>query len=813
MSATLKLTASVAAIAVATSLTPAAFAQGQGEGFTEDIIVTGTKRDTQLIDTPIAVQVFTELQIEKAGIQRPADYLNLTPNVTFLQSNHAGEAFVNIRGQASVRQSESAVAVVIDGVQLATQNEFNGDLFDVEQIEILKGPQGALYGRNAAAGAIIVRTKAPSDEFEGKVLASYGNWDSMRLQAGVGGPIIEGKLRFRAAASLRDTEGPFENINTGENVFRSNEKNGRVRLEWLVNEKVTADLRFGASSLRGGGIAFNAQVAGSTVGNVFVPGVDTSQTNIPFVADVPGANTQDKWNSSLKVDWEEDWGTFTSVTAFSSISDKYQAKNLPYGAFADPRTSFVTEALSPGTGLDVAAIFGDNTQKFRIANRAFTQEFRLTSPDDQRLRWQVGMFFLTSDRNFTTEQGINGRLPRDEMGNLLPPYISQITMDATPLPPLTRNLIGGGSILPTLGIDGPDTSNGTINYDRNDYGATNYAPFGNVEFDVTEDLTILAAIRYDIEKRDVRTETPDIANPFFGVAPGAPAATYNLCVANTGRPAAECFEEETFKQISPKLTVTYRLPDNSGNIYATWGRSFKSGGFNPIGTRAVLLAAPGANPSNIFVQDAYDKEVADQYEIGFKTQLFDNRVRFNGAAFYTDIENAQQFEFFPVGGIQAVSSIDNVEIFGVEADVDVSVTDWMRVFAGVGYVDSEIKELRAAPQFEGNVTPYSQEYNIIAGFQIDKPITDSLDFNARLEYNKWGPVWFDSSNLAGTRREPVDLVNARIGVSNDRWQIALWARNLNDEEYNIESIPLLSALAATYRAVPRSYGVEASVKF
>ncbi|MGD1957057.1 MAG: TonB-dependent receptor, partial [Sphingomonadales bacterium] len=223
---------------------PLASAQDQDlDGLLEEITVTGTKRDTQLVDTPVAVQVFTELQIEKAGIQRPADYLNLTPNVTFIQSNHAGEAFVNIRGQASVRQSESAVAVVIDGVQLATQNEFNGDLFDIEQIEVLKGPQGALYGRNAAAGAIVVRTKAPSDDFEGKVLASYGNWDSMVFQGAVGGPIIEGKLRFRAAASLRDTEGPFENINTGEDVFRSNEKNGRIRLDWLVNEDLTVDLR------------------------------------------------------------------------------------------------------------------------------------------------------------------------------------------------------------------------------------------------------------------------------------------------------------------------------------------------------------------------------------------------------------------------------------------------------------------------------------------------------------------------------------------------------------------------------------------
>ena len=107
-----------------------------------EIIVTGTKRDERFIDVPVAVQVFSEESISNAGITRPQDFLALTPNVTFQTSNHAGEFFVNIRGQTSVRQSRGAVAIVIDGVQLATQNEFNGELFDIQQIEVLKGPQG-----------------------------------------------------------------------------------------------------------------------------------------------------------------------------------------------------------------------------------------------------------------------------------------------------------------------------------------------------------------------------------------------------------------------------------------------------------------------------------------------------------------------------------------------------------------------------------------------------------------------------------------------------------------------------------------------
>ena len=160
------------ALAVAIGLSLAAPMSLQAQEL-EEILVTGTKRAASLEDAPLAVQVFTETAIQEAGITRPEDFLSLVPNVNFVTSNHEGEFFVNVRGQASVRFAESAVAVVIDGVQLATSNEFNQDFFDIEQIEVLKGPQNALYGRNATAGAIIVNTKPPGDEWSGGVRATW----------------------------------------------------------------------------------------------------------------------------------------------------------------------------------------------------------------------------------------------------------------------------------------------------------------------------------------------------------------------------------------------------------------------------------------------------------------------------------------------------------------------------------------------------------------------------------------------------------------------------------------------------------------
>lgn len=785
-------------------------AEAQGQ----TIVVTGLKRDQAFVDVPVSVQVFNAKTIEAAGITRPEDFLALTPNVAFQTSNHAGEFFVNIRGQTSVRQSEGAVAVVIDGVQLATQNEFNGELFDIEQIEVLKGPQGALYGRNAAAGAIVIRTKDPTDTFEGSVRALYGNWDTMAMSASVSGPIIPGALRFRLSAAINDTDGPFQNINTGENVMRSTEKVGRARLIWDDGGPTTVDLRFNASEVSGGAIAFNAQIVGATQGGVTTTVIDTDDTSVPFTSDVPGNNLQTKWSTALKIDHDFEWATLTSVTSYSTIIDRYQAKNYPYGAWNFAGNSFVSDALSPGTDLDILAAFGDNTQKFRIANRAFIQEFRLTSPGDQRFRWQVGMFYLNSRRTFITEQGLNGRLPTDELGNLLPPFVISGTDIGAPVAPVERLLIGAGSILPTRGIDGPETNNGTLNYDANRYGAENFAPFGNIQYDVTDAVEVQLALRYDIEKRTIRTLTPDIANPFFGIAPGAPAATYNLCVANTGVTADQCRDERTFKQLQPKATVTYKFPSGNGSIFGGYGRSFKSGGFNPIGTRAVLLQGL----PNILVQDSYDKEVSDSFELGFKSQLAGNRISINGAVFYTRVQNAQQFEFFPTGGIQAISQIRRTRIYGAEIDINARVTDTLTLFGGIGYIDDKITDIDSQDPVDradiiGNRIPFVPDYNITAGFQLTQPISDRLNLLARGEYNRTGEVWYDQRNALNTERSPIDIVNARLGVGDDTWEVALWSRNLFNERYNSDAVVILPVAHAVFRAQTRSFGIEARYNF
>src|SRR6187431_1765734 len=191
-----------AVLAAVISVTPAQ-AQTVVTAQTEDIeevLVTARRRSETFRDVPMTVNVFTAETIESAGIDSPADFIARVPNMTLVETQNAGNAFVVVRGISQARNSEPSVAVLVDGVLETNPAEFNQELFDIEQIEVLKGPQGAVYGRNAIGGAIIINTKEPGDEFEGRVKLGYGNENSMRVQAGISGPIGD-TFKYRASLS------------------------------------------------------------------------------------------------------------------------------------------------------------------------------------------------------------------------------------------------------------------------------------------------------------------------------------------------------------------------------------------------------------------------------------------------------------------------------------------------------------------------------------------------------------------------------------------------------------------------------------
>lgn len=748
-----------AAWVVGMALTAApAMAQTEPAAVTEtsdptDIVVTATKRNENLSQVPIAVSVTTDEDIAAKGIVRPQDYLISTPNVTFIDEA-TGDSFTNIRGQTSVRNSDPNVAVVIDGVQLSSLKQFNQDLFNIQQIEVLKGPQSAIYGRNAAAGAIVVTTKLPREELGGSFLAGYGSWNTARAQAEVSGPLTD-TLGFGLAASFRDTDGPFTNITTGEKPYRLRTVLGQARLYWEPIDGLTVDFKLSGHDTKGGSTALQSQFVGLPIGGIPVNELDADRTDLPFVTNVRGQ--LDEWlvAGSLKIDYDMGWATITSVTAADKLYQFFGGDSPPY--LADSGTP------------------GSTVQGYKYRDRNFSQELRLTSASDQRLRWQVGLYYL----NFKRGQ------------------ISELNQDLV------------GVVPPSDGIDAPGDPiiGATVSYARQAYKTESFAPFASVQFDITDQLHLNLAGRYDIEKRSVVELAPDAINPVTG-------ANYNLCIQarGAGTTLADCQASETFKEFEPKVSISYDL-GRTGSVYASYGKGFKSGGFNPLGSRAALLAVapPG---SQVFVQDQFDAEKSTSWEVGTKLRLFDRSLSLNLAAFTTNVSGAQQFEFFPSAGLQTTTSIDKVRLRGFEVDFNWRIPGGPQIFGAYGYTDGKVRAFAANPAYVGNRAPNAAKYNLNAGFTHDFEFGNDLTLTPRLEYTRIGSIWWDVINTPGSRRSPVELVDARLTLAKaDRWSLSIFGKNIFNEKYNRSVLPLLGVFQLTSRAETRHLGVEGRFNF
>ena len=719
----------------------------------EEVVVTATKRDETLLKVPMAVSVLTSADIEAAGIRRASDFLNGMPNVTFQQDN-TGETFINIRGQTSTRNSDPNVAIVVDGVTLTSMRSFNQDLYDIEQIEVLKGPQSALYGRNAAAGAIVITTKKPSDEFEGDMTVGLGNFDTSRFTGSVSGPITP-TLKYRAAGSFRDTQGPFTNSTTGEKVMRTTPTLGRLRLLYEPSEKLSIDTKLGFSMTHGGTLAYNAQFVGLPIGGFDGTKLDANNANIPWISNVIGVYDEEFYDGTIRIDYDMGFGKLTSITAVNSLDSFFGGDLTPY----------LPDTGQPGAQIASYAFIDEN----------FSQEFRLTSPGDQRLRWQVGLYGLRFDRDQYNELNV------DTLGSV----------------PGTRNR-----------IDPPSSPQPTTVFGHQVYQTTSYAVFGNIQYDITEQLRLNVAGRYDNEERKYREATPDEINPLTG-------ASYNLCVQLTGLPVGECRDEKQFTQFEPKISLSYDITPHV-STYLSYGEGFKSGGFNPKGSRQALInatEAAGLPTDNIYLQDQYDKEVSKAWELGAKLRLLNERLSINAAVFDTTIDGAQQFQFIPTVGLQTTISVDKVKSKGFDFDFMALLPADVGLFGSYGYTDATVDKFKGNPSVEGNVAPGTLEYNLTLGVTKAFDVAERMTLTPRVEWNRLGPIWWDIDNTPGTRRDPVDLLKARITLARGNWEIAAFGDNLLNEKYNQEVVPILSVFTVNYRGWTRTYGIEGTMRF
>jgi iron complex outermembrane recepter protein len=781
-----------------------------------EIVVTGEKRDIKLIDTPASVAVFDSAKIESTGIVAPSDFVLQTSNVTFTTVVNPGDFLVNIRGVSSIRGGEPAVAIIIDGVPVADSSEVNTALFALEQIEVLKGPEGAYWGRDAAAGAIIITTKKPTEELSGETLFSYGNDNSYDVTTTVSQALIPGALSARLSASIHGTDGSYTNPITDEKSQRFEEQSARLRLHYDVGGALTADYSLTGINGKGGSDAFIAKISqtplspnGTIVGGVPVTNVSPNSTlTVPFVSDVPGRYQRQVVSQGMVVGYDLGTSQLTSITGYHDTHDYDGGKNFPYGNAANSTTDFY----------GWQAVFGDKTQYESHLYTQWDEELRLTSEGSHRIDWQIGMQFVQNREDFIQQNTLDGAIPPGLAAAALNGYGGYNAAGV-------RTLVGAGTALPfPLGITPLNSAYPTTAYNDKELVGTNYSPFGSATMNLSDALKLRAAIRYDTEVRHVNDQTPDEPDPFTG------DTSYNNCVTLLHETSAQCFQGlgKTFHEWQPKVTLDYKI-GGASSIYASYGIGFKTGGFNGIGTRQKALLgyigayeALGQSPSDaaanatkaVYTQDVYDKEVDTTYEIGAKSDLFDHRLYISSAVFLTETSNAQYYDFDPVSYVESINSIDRVQTKGAEIEADYKLTDALTLFANYGYIDPKIKKFAAAPQDVGNFVPQVSLETFDGGIQVSEPITAGRSISARVDYAWTGATYYTIDNLSEYERTPFGLLNARIGISSDRWDLTLWGKNIMNQRYASDVTAILEpySTALDYGQL-MTWGIDLRMRF
>ena len=823
--ATLPLTAAVSAAITAT----AAFIPSVAMAQLEEVVVTARARAESLQDVPATVTAFTEGQIENMGVARAEDFVYMTPGVTFVNSVEVGDSQLAIRGINGARDAETNFAFIVDGILYTNPSAFNREYPDLSQIEVLKGPQGALYGRSAAAGAVIMSTKRPTQDFEGSVkvgAAEYGTYYGMATVAGGLGEDVAGRLTF----NYRQTDGFLENVYLRDDVVNDYEETGvSGRLVWDVSDTMTIDTKLRVSEVSAASISFNAAfelpffvgalegVTGFGVDNT-AASIDVNDFEWVYSPNVDPENEQETIELSVKVDKQFDSGTLTAWALFSD-QDQYFLADGTSGAFgfydnlshcqesAAARSIFLgdsTPMQQPTFNLDGTAAGRflppyspttcDGYQYQERNQRDLSFQLQWTSDADQRLRWQAGMYFLHIDRRVGVAQ-----LEDDGRAQLPRSFVNELT-DALVL---------------------------------DDFETTVLSGFGSINYDITDRMELSFAVRYDIEDREVSNAVPspadgyvstniDYCGGFFEAGctlNGAPLggtpwnpAFIDLSSGAVSERVADRSEE--FDAIQPKVSLTYDLSDNT-TLFGSWGVGFKTGGFNNLGgteTISLFLVNPDGLP--VAPPEIYEEETSSSFEVGFRSTLLDGRLQLNAAAYHTEVDDMQFFEFYvgPFGLLRTVEGIDEVTIQGFEIGGSWQMTDGLRLDAGYSTIDGEIDAMTVRPYVAGNDVPNAPEFTANMALTWDQNF-GNLNLMARIEYAYQGDVFYHvvqgsdldapksydfeglpyevpavlfgglATSYSKTKVDAYGITNLRVSLGGERWKVTAFARNLFDEEY------------------------------
>ncbi len=780
---------SVCGLALALGAAPVAAQDVQKptpEGSEDEIIVTATRRAENIQDIPIAISAFTGDQLAASGVANVRDLNQIAPSLHISSgSSTSGSTIIRIRGIGTGSPSagfEGAVGTFVDGVYRSRAGQVLNDLVDVERVEVLRGPQGTLYGKNTSAGAINLLTRQPSFDFGGEISASYGNYDQRLLTGHVTGPIAGDQLAFRLSGSLNKRDGTLHDVVNGD---RYNDRdNWMLRGQLLFKPSDAFSLRLIADYGKTDETCCAAiyhYVGGigsvlKSLFNAYQPANFSEGERQVALNFAPSEKIRDR-GVSAELIWDMGGATLTSVSA---------ARDYQVDRSLDPDHSN-------------APLLLPLAERQTIKN--LSQELRLSGDAlDGKLDWLVGGYLY---REVITKADA---LLYDTGGGVYAAALSQIFLG-------NPALAGAANLYPGRGI-------------RSDQRqvARGWALFSHNIWHVTDRLNLTAGLRYSRERKSAR----NIVN-------GAPIGTFvndgAFCSTPYGQIVLDRIvcggvswkDARTEGAWTGTGVVDYALADNV-NLYASFSRGYKAGGFNL--DRESLHRDSPFNGGGLLDTVSFGPERVNAYEVGLKSQFFGKSLTLNTALFWEDYAGFQQQVFN--GVFFKVSNLDAIVSRGFEVEGNLRIADGIRSRFGLSYAnsyyayDDPLAKVRRGARLSN-----SPDWQASLGLNVDRAISASglrATLDANLSYTGDIILYTGSfGNQSELRQTGFILGNLQLGLRSrdDGMGIAVWGRNLTGKTYKLTGFPAVyqsfngSALdsASVYLGDPRTYGVTVNFRF
>lgn len=770
------------------SAQPAAEAQQSG---VEDIVVTARRVGEQLQTTPVTVSVLTDEDLASRLVSDISEISRTTPNFTLegaARSSGGGfNASVFMRGVGQdefLITFEPGVGLYLDGVYLGRTVGGVLELSDVERVEVIKGPQGTLFGRNTIGGVVQIVSKPPADEFEGSVRLGVRTDDGYEGEAMLNAPLSE-KALFRVSGLYRTQDGYSRNLVTGEDLGDVDRLVGRAQLRLLPTETLTIDLSADGSRARQNGIPTtlldyapfaNGQPTLAALYNIFnfgspcvAPGcpaaaIDATDVRIgardTSILDAPSVNDADLWGFAGTATWEaSDALTIKSITAYRGM-----------------------KALFTGDldGTDAPLV----NQTYRTRQRQFSQELQFAgSLFEERLTYVAGLYYFREKARESGDIQI--------FRTLFP------ILEAAPGPFIPLLATVNCMTMPQFCAGGAGNPNNQF-FDlyfgiASRINSRSLAAYGQFDFAVTDRLRLTAGLRYTKDRKRFTYSAERLGGS--GALYGQNGVLFSIA------PSTQTGEYDAW---TPKFGIDFEASDDLF-LYASAARGFKSGGFNGRATSVADFSA-------------FEPETIWSFEVGFKSDLLDNRLRLNGAAFYSDYKNIQTTVAITLPNGTTASPVLNAgaaEIYGAELELVAKPVDQLTLTGGIGLLHARYTEDTPPSIVEGNSLPKAPDVQLSFAADYRAPLSDSIDLGLGGDVSYRSRQENEPSNYRPVSQEGYALINLRASLSDpdDRWQLSAFVKNLTDEVYLANSFRSGGGTNVGYYARGREFGSSLSFRF